>query len=103
MVPFTRSGAERRAILSPLRTTLRVGAIVAPRVTGHSATEVRPTAPSVALKALAPTSLVQLDPRADSLRRMRELVERVPCYALDLGSDLDGVVRGVRGLLAGCR
>jgi hypothetical protein len=84
---------------SPLRTSLRIVAIATPSVTGAPATTLRPVGAAAALKALAPTSLVQLDPRADSLRRMRELVERVPCYALDLGLDLDGVVACVRKLL----
>ncbi len=93
MVQFSAMGR------SPLRSRLRIVAVATPSVTTQRTTTVHEIGSGTALKALAPTSLVQLDPRADSLRRMRQLVERVPCYALELGADLDGVVASVRGLL----
>jgi hypothetical protein len=93
MVPFTGTGG------SALRSRLRLVVVVTPTVGATEETTVREIGPGPALKALAPTSLVQLDPRAGSLRRMRELVQRLPCCSIELGSDLDGVVASVRALL----
>ena len=84
---------------SAMRSRLRASALLVPTVTGARETVLRPIGPGAALKALAPTSLVQLDPRADSLRRMRRLVEQLPCYALELGSDLSGVVERIHDVL----
>jgi hypothetical protein len=82
-----------------LRSTLPLAAIVIPRVGEGAATTWRPTTRFAALRALAPSSLVQLDPRKSSLTSMTELVRRLPVYELVLGSDLDGVAEALRQLL----
>jgi hypothetical protein len=84
---------------SPVRGRSRLVAVVTPTVGTGTKTATRPTSAAAALKALAPTSLVQMDPRAESLRQMRELVERMPCYAMELGADLPDALAHVQLLL----
>lgn len=72
-----------------LSAALPIKLIFLPRVTGHSETTVRPISRTAALRALVPSSLFQLPGTGQSeFFRMAELVEQVPCYSLELGTDL---------------
>jgi hypothetical protein len=52
------------------------------------------------LAALAPSTVFQMHTRGqDSLARMRELVQAVPTYRLELGSDMQSIPRAIEGLL----
>jgi len=82
-----------------LRLTMPLNAIVVPRVGDGSITEFMPAGRFDALRALAPSSLVQLDPRQSSLARMTELIGRLPTFQLVLGRDLAGVSSALRALL----
>jgi hypothetical protein len=85
----------------PWRMCLRMPltAILLPRVAGGR-TRMRPARPAEVLRALAPSSLLQLPgSSAAHLRMMANLVERVPGFHLDLGPDLDDVVDCVGRLL----
>jgi hypothetical protein len=55
-----------------------------------------------AVRALAPTTVFQL-PRQDreAFASIVELARRVPCFHLELGSDLDGVAPVVAGVIEG--
>lgn len=61
---------------------------VGPDRNGH----VRPASKAQALLALGPSSLLQIHGRRkDSLDRLAQLVERVPCFWLEVGRDLHAV------------
>jgi hypothetical protein len=86
--------ADRMTQALPLR------AMLIPRVTGRPATAIVPASPAAALASLAPSTLLQLSAaRADSLRRMASLVRAVPCYTLELGTAMQGVVDAIRELI----
>jgi len=52
------------------------------------------------LAALAPSTVFQMHTQGgDSLARMRRLVEIVPCYRLELGSDMESIPRVISALL----
>jgi hypothetical protein len=86
---------ERVAAGFPLR------AIVIPRVTPGLVEARVHEAPAVAgLTALAPSTVFQMHTRGqDSLVRARRLVELVPSYVLELGSDISSIPRTLGGLI----
>jgi hypothetical protein len=52
------------------------------------------------LAALAPSTVFQMHTRAkQSLASMSRLLEEIPCYRLELGSDIASIPRAVEGLL----
>lgn len=74
--------------------TLEVRALVVPTVAGGTESVLRPLSRGRALIALAPSTLGLLPFSSEaSLRFMRCLVERLPCYALSLATDYDRVPR----------
>lgn len=74
-------------------------AVVAPRVTPGEAAFDR-VGPAVALRALAPSTLLQLYPaRPEALARMAELLRTVPAYALATGEDIAAIPAAITGLL----
>lgn len=66
-----------------------IRAILLPQVTGRPTTSVQSVSPMTALKALAPSTLLQLPGAGQaSFQAMARLVRQVPCYTLALGTDL---------------
>jgi hypothetical protein len=85
---------EQMALSLPIR------AVVVPHATDDPASTMSPISPGVALAALGPTTLLQRPGSAQSaLRAMGELVRRVPCYGLRLGSDGADAPGLIAGLL----
>jgi hypothetical protein len=78
-----------------------VRAIVIPRITpGLVAARAREASPADALRALAPSTVLQMHSRGqDSLARIRRLVERVPSFVLELGSDIPSITHTIRELI----
>ena len=77
-------------------------ALVALRVTDREESHLRVASRSEMLLALAPGSVYALPGAGDqALRGMASLVQRVPCYLLELGIDLERVPRLIEGLLEG--
>lgn len=77
-----------------------IRAIFAPRVSGQRDTSLEPISAATVLRSLAPSTLLQLPgagPRA--LRTMTELVARLPCYQLHVGTELAQIPRVVTQLL----
>lgn len=76
-------------------------AVVAPRVTpGLVEARVRRISAAAAFTALAPSTVFQMHTRGqDSLRRVRTLLEAVPSYILEMGSDMASIPRAVSDLL----
>ncbi len=80
--------------------SLPLRAILVPRITGMRDTTVGKASPAQALRALAPSTLFQLpNAGAEALRSMAALVGRLPCHALNLGTDLVQIPGAIRMLL----
>ncbi|MEL6929621.1 MAG: serine kinase [Cyanobacteria bacterium J06600_6] len=79
---------------------LPIKAILMPRVTGQLDTQVTLTNSMTALKALAPSTIFQL-PRTgkSSFTLMSKLVRQVPCYFLELGTDIPQIPQCISNLL----
>jgi len=88
--------SERHKLIAgfPIRMVLM------PRIFGGTATRAVPIAPVEALKALAPSTLFQLIGASQKdFRAMADLVRTVPCYRLELGTDLPAIPRAIEQLL----
>lgn len=79
-----------------------IRAIVLPRVVGTGENTFRPATKGEALRALAPSSVIMFvaGPSARSIDKLAALIEAVPCYALELGGDVDGIPETVRQIAA---
>jgi hypothetical protein len=76
-------------------------AVVIPRVTpGLVEARLLEASRAAGMTALAPSTVFQMHTKGqDSLVRVRRLVERVPSYVLELGSDIASIPRAIRGLV----
>lgn len=76
-------------------------AILLPRVRGGTDSALVPTSPMEALRALCLSTLIQL-PRADSVsvQRIQRFVLALPCYVLELGTDLKQIPRLISTLIS---
>ena len=75
-------------------------AILLPRVTGGTATTLKMTSAGTVLGALAPSTLVQLPgSNQDALRAMTNLVRQLPCYVLEVGTDISKIPKTISNLL----
>ncbi len=64
-------------------------AILIPKITGELDTRISKATPMLALKSLAPSTLFQLSGTGQStLEMMSSLVKQIPCYTLELGTDI---------------
>ncbi len=64
-------------------------AILVPKITGERDTRLHKSTAIAALKALAPSTLFQLSGTGESsLQMMSTLAKQVPCYILELGTDV---------------
>lgn len=76
-------------------------AILAPRVTGERETRVVPVTATEALRALAPSTIFQLPGAGgDTLRLLAGVSSAVPCYRLELGTDLAAIPTVITKLLS---
>lgn len=76
-----------------MRSSARVSALVLPKIVGGAAARIMPVSRAEALRTLAPSSLLMLPfmPARSGFEKLVRLVETVPCYRLEMGSDLDAV------------
>ncbi|MEH1910263.1 MAG: serine kinase [Nostoc sp.] len=66
-----------------------IKAVLIPQVTGKLDTKLRPATAGTALKALAPSTIFQLAGSGQTaFGIMSSLIKQVPCYALELGTDM---------------
>ncbi|MFM6846780.1 MAG: serine kinase, partial [Dolichospermum sp.] len=64
-------------------------AVLVPQITGKLETHLRPMSAGAALRALAPSTIFQLAGSGQTaLQIMSSLVKQVPCYVLQLGTDM---------------
>jgi hypothetical protein len=75
-------------------------AILLPTVSGRPETSIERASTIAALRALAPSTLLQLpgDGR-DTMMRLSALVRQVPAYTLKAGTDMRGIAQTVEALL----
>ena len=103
-----RRGVDQKAVLElqrlgtdVLRPSVRVDAIVVPSVGGGGASQLRAATAAQALRALAPSTVLQLPGGArERMAGMARLARSVPTYTLALGDDVTAVP-GVIGDLCG--
>lgn len=75
-------------------------AILVPSIQDQEATTLEPMPSSLALRALAPSTILQLPHEGQGgLQRMAALVRQVPCYQINLGRDLGQVAARIGELL----
>jgi len=87
-----------------LSRAVPIRALALLRVADTPVVDVRPASKGEALLALGVSSLLQLPNRSLGSRGLdilARLVERVPCYRLEVGSDFASIARRVESLLAG--
>ena len=90
-----------RAFPQKLLPGFPIRAVLAPRITGRAGTSLAAISPGTAMKALGPSSLFQLGgARQRRLHAIATLVRTVPCYRLDLGTDLDAIPGVIVDLLS---
>jgi hypothetical protein len=78
-----------------------IKAVLVPQVTGKLDTHLRPTTAGTALRALAPSTIFQLAGSGQTaFRIMSNLVNQVPCYALELGTDMAQIPDTILRLLS---
>ena len=83
----------------PCSALIRV--VVLPRVSAGLFTRFRVASKREALLALAPTSILNLPSTgANALARMARLVDQLPCFWLELGTDLQSVPDSLDSLLS---
>jgi hypothetical protein len=78
----------------PDRTTsgFPLRAVLLPKVRDQVQPRIRPISRATALRALAPSTVIQLHTAgSDALARMKALVAAVPAFVLELGSDIPAV------------
>jgi hypothetical protein len=93
VVPLALLFPDRMCSGFPLR------AILIPRIT-EDGPRTRPITPTTALTALAPSTLLQVRPtKPSALADMSRLVQRVPCFALELGRDIGSIPGAISRLL----
>jgi len=81
-----------RAVAQPAFAGFAVRAILVPRIVDATATAARPASRAEALRALAPSTLGHI--KGDARRnfaKIARLAAAVPCFALELGRDLDAI------------
>jgi len=77
-----------------------ISALVLPKIVNSARPQVFPATKMEALLSLAPSSLkLQISPKAWELDQQAKLVERVPCFWLELGHSMDAIPECVDNLL----
>jgi hypothetical protein len=79
-----------------LINSFEIKTIFLPRISGKSETVVKPASSIAALRSLAPSTIFQLPGAGDpEFRAISHLVQEVPCYWLDLGTELDAMPKAI--------
>jgi hypothetical protein len=74
-------------------------AVLVPRVAGTEP-RILPLEPGGALRALAPSTLLQLHPaRPEAMASMARLLQRVPTFAFEVGGDIDEIPKAIERFL----
>ncbi len=85
---------------SKIARSLSLRAILLPRVTARRTPRLIPASSNAALGALAISTMMQLpDAGAETLRALERLTKQLPCYILELGSDMTKIPRVIQEIL----
>ncbi|HTY45073.1 MAG TPA: serine kinase [Patescibacteria group bacterium] len=80
---------------------LPIKALLIPRITGKAKTTLARASQMEGVRALAPSTIFQLPNTGHAtLQRIARLVKQVPCYFIDLGSDISDIPDTILNLLA---
>lgn len=92
---------EKRLLFLDGARAAPIRLVALPLIVGSANSRTRPATAGAALRRLAPGSLVKraVPPRA-TLRRMAQLVDRVPSYWLELDGELDRIAPRVERMLS---
>ena len=91
----------QRAFPSAAIEGFPLSAILMPRVTGRRAARVVEASKAAALSALAPSTILQRrPPQREALEQLARLVERMPAYFLEVGSDAGTIPDAILEVLA---
>lgn len=91
--------------LSPIfknkvKRSTEIKAIIVPLVTKNTSANFYPISSIEAIKALAPTSLVQLNTRGtNSLKYLASITRKLPNFCLELGSDFEDISLKVKKII----
>ncbi len=86
---------DQMTVSSPIK------AIVVPNITSANNSFITRISPFEALKALAPSTIIQLDLGSNNvLSKMADLTKKTACYRLDLGTNLEGIAPEIKSLLS---
>ncbi|PSB57684.1 serine kinase [Chamaesiphon polymorphus] len=78
-----------------------IKAVLIPQVTGKPDTHISPATAGAALRALAPSTIFQLSGSGQTaFGMMSSLVKQVPCYVLELGTDMVQIPIAIEHLLS---
>jgi hypothetical protein len=84
-----------------ITTSLRIRAVLIPRIVDDDNTWVAEASAGAALTALAPSTIFQLhDRRSDALSTLAALLELVPSFRLNVGRDITAVPGTISTLLS---
>ena len=85
-----------------LKPSVPIRALALPRIVDAPVTRIRPVSKAVALRMIAPSSLlmIPIGPGKQGFDKLSRLVARVPTFWLELGRDLDEIPCRVDELIA---
>lgn len=91
--------AQETEALCSREVTLK--SVIVPRVVGKGPTRLRSCTAGQAFKALAPSTMVMMDPQPDEslLPQMKRLVTQLPCFELELGESMETLSELLEGTL----
>jgi hypothetical protein len=79
-----------------------IKAVLVPHITGETATYTHELSPAAAMRALAPSTMLQLAGAGQSaMYIMGALVRQTPCYTLELGTNLAQIPEAIAHVIAG--
>ncbi|WP_254174410.1 serine kinase [Planktothrix pseudagardhii] len=85
---------EKILIQFPIR------AVLMPRITGKTDTSLTATSAAAALASLVPSTLIQLPGSGkEACQIMMQVLQQVPCYYLELGTDLEQIPQVIFNLI----
>jgi hypothetical protein len=89
-----------KAHADKLRLQFPLRAVLIPQVTSERETHVLAAPPAAGLKALAPTTITQMpDAGGEVIQRIAAVVRKVPCFYLNLGTEMSQIPNAIARLL----
>lgn len=81
-------------------TSFPIRAVLVPRITGKTDTSLTATSAAAALASLVPSTMIQLPGSGkEACQIMMQVLQQVPCYYLELGTDLEQIPQVIFNLI----